>query len=168
MGKGAGRKAEDIQTQAANRFTALGEQLNAEAKPDRAAARDYYSSIIKGGPEAFKAIAPQTEFVKKQFKAASDTLMRSLPRGGAITRAKRDLSIAQAGEIGNLFTNKIDEAVSRIAQLGVFGTQAGLDANRGSVAAGDSLANLSAQRANAVAGGVGGIAGAAGTFFGLR
>lgn len=93
---------------------------------------------------------------------------QGVPAGGARQRGYKALATAEAGTVSGLFRDKINEILGRMQQLSEFGTQAGLQATGGVSSAGDSLAQLSAARANAVASGFGGVAGALGTYFGMK
>jgi hypothetical protein len=168
LGKSAAKKAEQLQSEAANRFTEYSKQLSAEAAPARKLTQDYYTSVVKGGPEAYKAISPQVDFTKTQFRQARKQLDAGVPAGGARQRGYQQLAGAEAGTISGLFRDKINEILGRLQESGQFGTQAGISATGGVAGAGESLARLAASRANAVAGGLGGIAGALGTYFGMR
>jgi hypothetical protein len=196
VGKKAAKESQKIQERAvalqerqaakfdvtADRFADLEERLQAEAAPDRAMARNYYRGIIAGGPEAARVLAPEQSAIRKSYQVAREQLERNAPAGGAIERGRRDLAIAEAGDVGSLFSRKVDEAVARLAQLGIFGTQAGMaaggnvldagsgvvSAGHGMTSAGDALGRLAAARGMAVAGGLGGIAGAIGTYYGAR
>jgi hypothetical protein len=167
MGKSAARKAMSLQSDAADRYTKLAEDLNTEAKPARDLVGTYWKSIIGGGPEAYKAVGPQVSFVKRQFAQARNTVRDHVPNGGAKQRAYRDLAIAEPGQIGALFSSKIDEAIARLGNLANFSTEQTLAANSGIGSVGDSLARLSAMRAQAVASGLGGLASTIGIFTGM-
>lgn len=139
-----------------------------ESAPARNLLQDYYTSAIKGGPEAYRAISPQVDFAKQQFQNARQTLDKGVPAGGARARGYKQLATAEAGTVSGLFKDKINEILGRLQQMSEFGTSSGLQATGGISSAGTALGELAAQRANAVASGVGGVAGALGTYFGLK
>ena len=91
-----------------------------------------------------------------------------MPAGGARSRGYKRLAEAEAGTVSRLFSDSISEILSRLQQMSQFGTGATLNANQGVAASADALGQLSAARANAYAGGLGGIAQAFGTYFGMR
>lgn len=129
---------------------------------------DYYGGIIKGGPEAYKAIAPQVDFTKQQFQNARKSLAQSAPAGGAYASGSRVLASNQAQTVSGLYRDKINEALQRLQEMGTSETSAGLTATGGVQAAGQGLGELAAARAQAIASGIGGISGAFGTFAGLH
>lgn len=123
---------------------------------------------MKGGPEAYKAIAPQVDFTKRQFANAKTTLNEGVAPGGARERGYRQIAQGQASTISNLFRDKINEIVARLAAFSTGNTQSGITATGGISNAGTALGELAAARGNAVAAGIGGVAGALGTFAGLK
>jgi len=124
--------------------------------------------VIQGGPQAYSLIAPQVDFTKQQFQNARQTLNAGVPAGGARARGYQQLAQAEAGTVSGLFKDKINEILGRLQQLSEFGTSTGLQATGGISGAGSALGELAAQRAQAVASGLGGIAGAFGTYFGMK
>lgn len=168
MGKSSAKKAEQLQGEAADRYTKLATDLSAEAAPARQQVGDYYSSIIKGGPAAYKSISPQVDFTKQQFANARRTVANSAPAGGGYMGANRTLAANQAQTVSNLYRDKINEALQGLQRQGEFGTQAGLSANGGVEQAGQGLGQLSAQRLAGWMSGLSGISGAVGTYFGTK
>lgn len=155
-------------SEAANRYSKLATDLTTEAAPQRQLVGDYYSNVVKGGPGAYKLIAPQVDFTKRQFSNARRTMDQGVAPGGARQRGYKQLASAEAGTVSNLMRDKINEVLARLASFSQFGTQAGISSTGGVMGAGQGLAELSAQRAAAAAQGLGGVAGALGTFFGMR
>lgn len=168
MGKAAAKQSEQLASQAADRYSTLATQLAAESAPQRKEASDYYSAIVKGGPQAYTAIAPQVDFAKQQFANARRTQAQTAPAGGAQTAGNRQLASNEASTVSGLYRDKIGEALQQLTQLGEFGTQGELSATGGITSTSQALAQLSAMRAQAVASGVGGIAGSIGTYFGMK
>ncbi len=166
MGKGAGKKSEDILSGTSQKFSETMEQLLSESEPARKIPMNFWSSIIKGGPEADAVLGPSTESIRSQFSSAREAIERSMPRGGAMDKAMSQTHIAEAGTIGGQRTNLLSEAVARLASMGVFGTQSGISAGGGSLSAGNSLANLSGMQAQAWGAGLGGLAEGVGSIFG--
>ena len=163
MGKKNQRRQEDQYKQAAagqaatyDRFAKTAENLNKEGKAYRTKAADYYGAIGQGGPAAQKALAPQVEAVRRQYRLGREAVDRNAPRGGARDRAQRQLGQQEYGDVGRLFTERMDQSMGELANLGVFGTQAGLQATGGGgntaysmVGTGNAFGDLSAQqRAN--------------------
>lgn len=146
----------------------MATDLTTAAAPANKTVQDYYTSALKGGPEAYKMVAPQVDFAKRQYQNARTSLNEGVAPGGARQRGYKQLASGQAGTISGLFRDKINEILQRLQQMGQFGTQAGLQATGGVQSSGQGLGELAAARANAVAGGLGGIAGAFGTYFGMK
>lgn len=171
MGKKNQRRQEDLYKSAAlkqgetyDRFAKTADELNQEGKQYRGQAANYYSAIGKGGPEAQRALAPQVEAVRRQYRLGREAIDRQAPRGGARDRAMRSATQGEYGDVGRLFTEKIDESMNQLANLGVFGTQAGLNATGGGgntaysmVGTGNSFGDLSAQQRSNFMGGLKGV-----------
>jgi len=168
VGKGASKTAQRVGVEAANRYSQLGTQFAAESAPARQLAQQTYTNIVRGGPEAYRSIAPQVDFAKQQFANARRTLAQTTPAGGASAAGNRALAGTEAQTISNLYRDKLNEALAGLTQSGQFGTQAGLGALGGQAGVAQTLAGLGASQSEAWAQGLGGLAGAIGTFFGLR
>lgn len=97
---------------------------------------------------------------------ARRTINQTTPQGGQVPAQRNNLAAAQASTVSNLFRDKINEALERLTQIGQFGTNAGLNANQGVEGVAQQLGQLSAARLQAAMSGLGGIAGAIGTFYG--
>jgi hypothetical protein len=137
-GKANGRRQEEQYKQAAAgqaaataRFAQNAEDLSKEGKEYRTQAADYYKGIAAGGPQAQKALAPQVEATRRQYKIGRESIDAQAPRGGARDRAMRQSQLSEAGDVGRLFSGRIDESMNQLANLGVFGTQSGLQATGG-------------------------------------
>lgn len=155
-----------MQSEAANRYTDFATQLSAEGAPARQQSQNYYSSIVKGGPEAYKVIAPQVDFAKQQFANAQRGIADSAPAGGAFSKATQNLAATQAQTISGLYRDNIQKALEALSQSGQFDTGAGLTATGGVSSAANGFAQLSASQANAWASGLSGIAGPFGMLLG--
>jgi len=103
--------------------------------------------------------------MKRQFQNAG-TQVRNMAAGGQKNRAYRDLALAQPGAISGVFQRKIEQALAQLASLGQAGIGNTLQATGGVSNAGNQLGQLAAARGQAVASGIGGIAGLAGMFMG--
>lgn len=178
MGKKNQRRQEDLYKSAAGKqgdvyggFAKQAEELGKEGKEYRTTAADYYKAIGQGGPAAQKALAPQVEAVRRQYRLGREAIDRNAPRGGARDRAMRSATQGEYGDVGRLFTERMDQSMNELANLGVFGTQAGLQGLGGAgqtaysmVGTGNAFGDLAAQqRANFMSGlkGVGQFAGLA-------
>lgn len=151
---------------AADRYAKLAQEQYAPAKQAQDKAFNYYGGIVDGNKNAYRVAAPEVNFMKRQFANAKSQVRDYLPAGGQKNRAYRDLAMSQPGAISSVFQKKIEESLARLASLGQQGVGNTLNANQGVSAAGDSLAQLSAARANAVSSAIGGITGLAGFAFG--
>lgn len=182
MGKKNQKRQEEMYKSAAgkqqetyDRFAKTAEDLNKEGKEYRTQAADYYGAIGKGGPAAQRALAPQVEAVRRQYRLGREAIDRNAPRGGARDRAQRAASIGEYGDVGRLFTERMDQSMGELANLGVFGTQAGLNATGGGgntaysmVGTGNAFGDLSAQQRQNFMGGLKGIAQGASLFLSSR
>lgn len=168
MGKGAGRASQDMLTQAGRRLSRVSEQLMRESQPQRALASAYYKSIVRGGPQLERAAAPQIGQIRQSYSRGRQSVENFAPRGGFRRKALQDLRLGETSDIGKIFTTQVQDAVSRLMSGGQFGTQAGIGALSGQAGTGQALGQLSAQQAAAWGSGLGGLAGAFGTFFGSR
>ncbi len=166
MGKGAAKKSQQLQEQAADRYSKLAAEQYAAAKPAQELSQNYYTGIVKGGPEAYRVAAPEVNFMKKQFQNANSTLRDSMPAGGQKNRAYRDLALSQPGAISGVFQRKIEGALAQLASLGQAGVGNTLNATGGVSKAGSDLGQLAAARGAAVSGAIGGITGLAGMAYG--
>lgn len=182
MGKKNQRRQEEQYKSAAakqqetyDRFAKTAEDLNKEGKQYRTQAADYYGAIGQGGPAAQKALAPQVEAVRRQYRLGREAIDRNAPRGGARDRAQRAASMGEYGDVGRLFTERMDRSMGELANLGVFGTQAGLNATGGGgntaysmVGTGNAFGDLSAQQRANFLGGLKGVAEGATMFLSSR
>lgn len=87
-------------------------------------------------------------------------------KGGLRDSTLGNLQIAQAGDVSRIFTGGINDAVQRLAGLGTGQEQVSLSGLGTAQQAGNSLANLSAAKAQAVGQGIAGLGGAAGSILG--
>lgn len=165
MGKQAAKASQNIQQQAADRYSKMAEQFLTESTPQRNLVGNYYSGIIKGGPEAHRVAAPEVAYMKKQFASARDGVRDYMPAGGQKTRAYRDLAVQQPGAISGVFQKKIEDALARLSNLATGSSQGALSANQGLSGSGAALGQLAAARGQAVGSAIGGLANLAG--FGL-
>ena len=90
-----------------------------------------------------------------------------MPAGGAWQGANRQLAGNEAQTVSNLYRDNLMNAINGLAGFSQANTQGSLNATGGQSAAANSLAQLAAQRAAAFNSGLGGIAGALGTAFGM-
>lgn len=139
-----------------------------EAAPQRDLVGQSYSNIIKGGPLAYRTIAPAIDFTKQQFANARRTLRDTVPAGGAWQGGNRQLAAQEAQTTSNLYRDNLMNAIQGLAGFSQANTGAGISATGGVSSAASSLGQLAAQRAQAISSGLGGIAGAVGTYFGMK
>ena len=139
-----------------------------EAAPQRNLVGQSYTDIIKGGPLAYRTIAPAVDFTKQQFSNARRTLRDTAPAGGAFQAGNADLARTEAQTVSNLYRDNLMNAINNLAGFSQSNTSGGLNATSGVSGVANGLAQLAAQRSAAFAQGLGGIAGALGTYFGLR
>lgn len=146
FGKEASKQGQAYTQQSASRYSQMLNETQAPAAAQRNQVGDYYSSIIKGGPEAQRVAAPQVSYLKRQMAAAQGQIRDNLPRGGAQQRARMSLAAAQPGQVGKIFSDNIASALERLNQLAQFNTQAAMSAAGGVSQAGQGLSNLGAQQ----------------------
>jgi hypothetical protein len=166
MGKGAAKQSQQIAGQAANNFSSLYGNLSSGAAPALKQSQDYYSAIIKGGPQAYAAVAPAAEFTKQQFSNANRQLQDTAPAGGYVPAARTQLAQSQAQTISGLYQNNINNALQSLTGLGLGETQGALGATQGQTTVSGQLAQLAAQQLSAWTSGIGSLAGGFGTLFG--
>ena len=163
MGRKESKLATDVSTSAANRFNTMSDELYGTSKADTSQARDYYTDIAAGGDAAQRAVAPQAEQVKNQYRLLRERLERFMPRGGALDKANQDATISEFSDVGRLYTDRIEQAIAQLAQLGITGTGQALQAGQGTLGAAEILGKLAGDKAAGTASMVGGIAQGAGT-----
>lgn len=117
---------------------------------------------------AYRTIAPAVDFTRQQYSNARRTLRDSAPAGGAYQAGQRSLARDEAGTVSNLYRDNLMNAIQGLAAFSQANTGAGINATGGVSSAASSLGQLAAQRAAAISSGLGGIAGAVGTYFGMK
>ena len=169
MGKSAQKAATgtaDAQLALANRTADIGEGLLKEAQPARETAQNAYLAVAGGDPtKTAQFSAPSLNAITRNYAAASKSL-DNMPMGGAKDRAQRSLITGQASDRSNVLTGGVQEALARLASMGMGGTQTGVgaygQASSGMGQAGQTYSNLSSakgQSAGSAAGGLGTVAG---------
>ncbi len=167
MGKKAARRAEDYvysggeaAKRARDRFDFFAKELGDEGRGLRQQAIGFHRGILQGGPEAQRVLAPQIEAVRREGLKSREFIDRTLPRGGARMRALRQQAIGESGQVGRLFTERMDRALQELQELGLFGTRAGLQATQGVLqtaqpllGAGQAMQGISSAQRQGVAGG---------------
>ena len=110
---------------------------SAEGQYDRAEAalqpsQDYWTNVLKGGPAAMEAIAPEVGAIQGQ----TNNLMRSVgqfaPRGGGRAATMGELPFEKSKQITNLMSMARREAAAALPQVAQIMTQIG--AGRGDLA----------------------------------
>jgi hypothetical protein len=127
-----------------------------------------YSDIIKGGPAAYRTVAPQVDFAKQQFANARRTLRDTVPAGGAWQGANRQLAGQEAQTVSNLYRDNIMNAINSLAGFSQANTQGANTSAGGLSNVGQAFGQIGAQQLQGWTNGLGGIAGALGTYFGMQ
>jgi hypothetical protein len=157
-----------VAAQAANNFSGLATSLSANAAPALKASQDYYSAILKGGPEAYAAVSPAVDFTKQQFQNAGRQLRQTGPAGGAQVAGATQLASTEAQTISNLYQNNISSALAGLTGLGESETGAALNASQGQTGVASQLGTLAAQQLSAWTSGISGLAGGIGALYGFK
>lgn len=146
FGKKEANESAALARQAAQRYSQMSAGLEAEAGPQRRQVGDYYSGIIKGGPEAMKVAAPEVSFIKRQFANARQQARDYLPRGGAQVRAQQKITMAQPGAIGDALSKKISEALERLTQISQANTQGSFENTGGVSRSSEQIGQIAEQK----------------------
>jgi hypothetical protein len=131
FGGGTAKEGKAMERQAASRYSQLADSLSSLAAPQRSQVSDYYSSIIKGGPEASRVTAPEVADLKRQYAGLDQQIRDKLPAGGAQQRARMQLVAQRPGAISALRQRKVEEALRGLSQLSQANTSGALAANQG-------------------------------------
>lgn len=166
MGKSAARQSQDLQAQAAKRYTDLATEQYAAAKPAQELSQNYLTGIVQGNNNAYRVAAPEINFMKRQYQNANSAIRDNVAPGGQKNKAYRDLAVSQPGAIAGVFQRKVESALQQLAALGQAGVGNTLNANAGVSQAGNQLGQLAAARGQAVSSAIGSLGGLAGFAFG--
>jgi hypothetical protein len=167
LGKGLSKKAAAVQTNVADKSSGISDQLRTDLMPYLKQSGDYYTNLIKGDPATLtRQMSPQINLSNMAYDNAKQQIERTTPSGGVRTQALTDLATKRAGSTTSILNSGITEALQHLEGLGQFGTQGSLQGLSVSGQAGDSLARLSAAKAQAVGQGIAGLAGGAGSILG--
>ncbi len=157
-----------MQAQAGSRFTDLSNQLSSEAAPQRSLVGDTYSSIIKGGPDATRVLAPAIDYTKQAYANARRTLRNTAPNGGAFFGGNNQLAASEAQTKSNLYRDKLQEALSGLSGFSAANTSAAQAATAGQSSVANQMAELARARQGMWTSGITGLAGAFGRYLGAR
>lgn len=169
MGKGAAKSAQSIQNKVGSSAFNISDTTQTQLMPNLKTTSDYYKSILSGDPQRLsRAVGPQIEMSRMVYDNARRQIEQTTPSGGIRTQALTDLQTRRAGDVSHILNGGVHEALQHLESLGQFGTQASLQGLGVAGNAGDSLARLSAAKAQAVGQGIAGIAGGVGGIIGMR
>lgn len=174
MGKGPQVPQSSINTQVGLQSTEadLLKKYSDVAMPGLNTASNYWTSILKGGPEAQQATAPFAQTIAQQTGAAQKQIQNTLPAGGEKNLALAELPIKQGQSIANLYQGLGPTAASELQALSLGSAGAGNSAGGVSASAGASNEQLAASQAAAkgnMFGGIGsGLGSAAGGAMGAK
>jgi hypothetical protein len=159
----AARQAAQSQADIGKELVGFSKQIWGESAPYRKQTGDFWSSIIKGGPEGARAVAPQINQATQQFSLARKAT-KDLPPGGLRDISLRNLDIAEAGAKTGIYSGGVNEALTRLANQANMGTQAGISGlSQGSQSFGGAantytnLAQMGAQSLTGMFGGLGSL-----------
>ncbi len=85
---------------------------------------DYWSSILKGGPQAMQALSPQIQQIQSSSQQAQRGLDQFGPRGGGRAQQLAQLPFQRQGQISNLYSNAMPQAAQQLG--GLAGNMTGL------------------------------------------
>lgn len=163
--KEAARTMANSQADIGKEMIDFSKGLWGESAPYRKTTGNYWSNIIKGGPELHKSVAPQINAATNQFALAKKQAENMAP-GGLRDASLRDINIAKAGAKTNIYSGGIADALARLSSQANFGTQAGIGGMSGANsafggAAGNymNLAQMGASSMNGLFGGLGSLVG---------
>lgn len=143
--------------------TGISNNLTTQLTPYLKQSGDYYSAIAGGDPAAVsRATAPQVNLSRMAFDQAQKQIEMTAPKGGQRDQAVSDLQSRQAGTISSILTGGVSDAIAHLEGLGQYGTSTSLQGLGVSGNAGQSLAQLSAAKAQAVGQGISGLGSAVG------
>lgn len=172
MGKGPSVPQSSINQQTQLQGTEadlLGKYSNI-ALPYLSSAGNYWTALMKGGPEAQAATAPYAQKIAAQTGAAQHNIENNLPAGGEKNLALAQLPMQQATNVADLYQKMGPMAASQLQALALGSAGAGTGAGGVSANAGSSMASLAGSQAQAKGsmwGGIGqGLGSAAGGFLG--
>jgi hypothetical protein len=167
-GKGdqsSARDAAKSQADIGKQMIDFSKQMWGEAAPYRKQTGDFWSNIIKGGPQLQQAVAPQINAASQQFSLARKAA-KELPPGGLRDISMRNLDTSEAGAKTGIYSGGVSDAVTRLANQANLGTQAGISSmSTGSQALGGAsgtytnLAQMGAQSLGSMMSGVGSLVG---------
>jgi hypothetical protein len=171
MGKGESKAASAAaasQADVAQQTLDVGKGLLAESAPARQTSMQYYTDIAKGtGPNLQRAVAPQINAASQQYYTAGRSVQNLAP-GGQRDRATRDLALGQASTKSSIYSGGVNEAIARLASMGMGGSQMGVgaygSAGQGFGGASQNYAQLAQMKSSMWSGLAGGFGSLAGSF----
>jgi hypothetical protein len=161
--QGAARIAAQSQSDIGKEMVGFSKQMWGEAAPYRKQTGDYWSSIMKGGPQLQQAVAPQINQASQQYATAKKAA-KELPPGGLRDVSMRNLDISEAGTKAGIYSGGVNEAATRLAnqanmgtQAGISGMSAGTQAFGGAASTYGNLAQMGAQSLSGMMSGMGSL-----------
>jgi hypothetical protein len=161
----AAEKLAGIQGDIGKEMVGLSRDLWKESAPYRKQTGQYWSNIIKGGPNLTRYVAPQLNNATRQF-GAQRRMVKEMEPGGVRDATLGNLRLAEAGAKTNIMSGGVADALQRLANQANFGTQTGLGGmgsggSQVGSAAGQftNLAQLGMQRSQGMMSGIGSMVG---------
>lgn len=142
------------------------------ALPGLKSSTDYWTSILKGGPQAQAAVAPYAANITANAATTTQAIQNNMSAGGEKELALSRVPSQTAGQVASLYAGMQPTAASALGNLALgtagAGTgSGGVSANAG--AANEQLAGQQAQaKAQMVSGIAQGVGTAAGGYFGNK
>jgi hypothetical protein len=87
---------------------------------------DYYTGVLKGGPAAMEAIAPEVAATRAGYEQARTNISQFGPRGGGRSATLMELPFRQQGDITNLLATARREAAGALPEVAQVMTQMGM------------------------------------------
>ena len=136
-------QAQQTQTGAATQLAGQGKALSDFGMPKLQQAGNYFSTLAGGNRAATaQTLAPEAQNINDTYTGAGTTISRFL-RGPERDFQTAELARGRAGAIGSLFTGARDRGVSGLTNLGMYGTNAGVQASEGAAAISGNVADRS-------------------------
>src|SRR5574341_1981892 len=96
----------------------LGEDFLGQAKGAFTPAMDYWSGILRGGPDAMLALSPEIKQAQQAFQQAKTQTSQFAPMGGGRANVLAQLPQQQAGAITDIFSRARPAAAAGLSNLG--------------------------------------------------
>lgn len=103
----------------------IGQQYSQIGIPALQNSSNYWTSILKGGPQAQQAVGPVAGLMGQQYAGAARSLQGSLPAGGETNLALANLKAQQAQQTGQLYQGLQPTAAQQLTAIGTGAGQTG-------------------------------------------